>query len=191
MNLIIRFASFLKTNPMKNATKKFLEFNGKSIHFLAIDGQYWIALKPICEALNVSWKYQHEKLKKDKFLSQLSREIGMVAADGKLREMTSLPEYVIYGWIFKLESNSEGMDAYQWECYRILYEHFHGSITGRKELLSEKARVQLEIDRCFNTLDPLVALRLETASKQLNKINAQLRVIDNDVIEEEKTLFDT
>ncbi|MEM8568318.1 MAG: hypothetical protein AAGF85_17790 [Bacteroidota bacterium] len=33
---------------------KFLEFNGKTIVFLAIDGEYWIALRHICEALNVS-----------------------------------------------------------------------------------------------------------------------------------------
>ena len=74
---------------MKKDVKKFLEFNGKVIYFVAADGQYWIALKPICEALGVAWKYQHERLKKDKILGQLSREIGMVAADGKLREMTS------------------------------------------------------------------------------------------------------
>lgn len=176
---------------MKTSTKKFLEFNGKSIHFLATDGQYWIALKPICEALNANWKYQHEKLKKDKILGQLSREIGMVAADGKLREMTSLPEYLIYGWIFKLESNSEGIEEYQWDCYRILYEHFHGSILGRKELLSQKARIQLEIDSCFNTLDSEVALRLDRANAQLNKIKAQLRVLDQEVVDEEKTLFDS
>jgi len=176
---------------MKNATKKFLEFNGKSIHFLAIDGQYWIAIKPICEALNVDFEAQRKNLKEDKILSQLPSEQTMVAADGKMRKMLCLPEFFIYGWIFSIQSESEELAAYKWECYRILYEHFHGAITGRKELLSEKARLQLEIDKCFNTLDPLVALRLDTANKKLTKINTQLRAIDNDVIEEEKTLFDT
>jgi len=176
---------------MKNQIKKFLEFNGKSIYFLAVDGQFWIALKPICEALNVNWNRQFQNLKEDKILCQRFAEQQMVAADGKLREMTSLPEFYIYGWIFQIQSDSEELAAYKWECYRILYEFFHGSITGRKELLSEKARVQLEIDRCFNTLDPEVALRLDRANSQINKINASLRALDNEVMEEEKTLFDT
>jgi len=176
---------------MKNQIKKFLEFNGKTIYFLAVDGQYWIALKPICEALNVNWNRQFQNLKEDKNLCQQFAEQQMVAADGKLREMTSLPEFYIYGWIFQIQSDSEELAAYKWECYRVLYEHFHGVITGRKELLSQKARVQLEIDKCFNTLDPEVALRLDRANSQINKINSQLRSLDLDVMEEEKTLFDS
>ncbi len=35
--------------------QKFLEFNGKNIIFLNVDGTYWIALKPICEALGVDY----------------------------------------------------------------------------------------------------------------------------------------
>lgn len=176
---------------MKKDIKKFLEFNGKTIYFLAVDGQYWIALKPICEALNVNWNRQFQNLKEDKNLCQQFAEQQMVAADGKLREMTSLPEFYIYGWIFQIQSDSEELAAYKWECYRILYEHFHGSIAGRKELLSEKARLQLEIDKCFNTLDPEVALTLDRAKTRLNAINGQLRSLDAEVMEEEKTLFDS
>lgn len=176
---------------MKNSSKKFLEFNGKSIHFLAIDGQYWIALKPICEALNVDYIRQFKNLQEDEILSELLSEQTMVAADGKMRKMVCLPEFFIYGYIFSIQSASKELQSYKLECYRILYEHFHGAITGRKELLSEKARVQLEIDRCFNTLDPIVALQLDQATKKLNKINYKLRELDGEVMEEEKTLFET
>ena len=176
---------------MKKDIKKFLEFNGKSIHFLAVDGQYWIALKPICEALTVNWNRQFQNLKEDKILCQQFAEQQMVAADGKLREMTSLPEFFIYGWIFSIQSESVDLQSFKWECYRILYEHFHGSITGRKELLSEKVRLQMEIDKCMNTMDPEVALRLDQATGKLNKINGQLRSLDQEVMQEEKTLFDT
>jgi hypothetical protein len=128
---------------------------------------------------------------KSKLLSQLYAEQHMVAADGKLRKMVSLPEFAIYGWIFKIESNAPGMEDYQWECYRILYEHFHGSITGRKELLTEKTKAQLVIDKGMNTLDPDVAYQITQAEKLINQINGKLRILDNEVIEEEKTLFDT
>jgi len=68
---------------MKKKVSKFLEFNGKSLVFVDIDGEYWIALKPICEALNVSWKYQQELLLKNEIFGQLCREHGMVGADEK------------------------------------------------------------------------------------------------------------
>ncbi len=176
---------------MKNQIKKFLEFNGKSIHFLAVDGQYWIALKPICEALNVDYEAQRKNLKEDKILCQLPSEQTVVAADGKLRKMLCLPEFFIYGWIFNIQSASEELQAYKLECYRILYEHFHGAIVGRKELLSEKAKAQVEIDRCMNTMDPDIAYQLQQAEKKLNQVNSELRKLDIQVIEEEKTLFDT
>lgn len=173
----------------KNETNKFLEFNGRTIFFVASDGQYWIALKPICEALNVSWKHQHEMILKDEILSQLSRDQGMVAADGKIRKMTSLPEFYVYGWIFQIQSSSPELLKYKWECYRVLYNHFHGSITGRKELLSAKAKAQVEIDEVMNTLTPENALKLQKAQKNLNKTNYKLRSLDGEAIEEERDLF--
>lgn len=176
---------------MKKSTAKFLEFNGKSIHFLAIDGKYWIALKPICEALNVDYIRQFKNLQEDKILGELLSEQTMVAADGKMRKMICLPEFFIYGYIFSIQSQSEELQAYKLECYRILYEFFHGAIVGRKELLTEKAKAQLEKDACMNTLDPDVAYRLQQAEKKLNQVNRELRDLDLEVIEEEKTLFDT
>ena len=174
---------------MKQEVKKFLEFNGKTIFFVATDGQYWIALKPICEALNVNWKYQHDKLQKDKILGQLSQNIGMVAADGKVRKMVALPEFYVYGWIFKLESVAENMEEYQWKCYRVLYEHFHGIIGGRKDLLREKAKAQLEMDRVYNKMNVDNALKLQKAEKKISQINYRLRKLDGEVIKEEKDLF--
>lgn len=35
--------------------EKFLQFNGKTIYFQSYDGQFWIAIKPICEILNVNY----------------------------------------------------------------------------------------------------------------------------------------
>jgi hypothetical protein len=184
---------------MKNQIKKFLEFNGKSIHFLAVDGEYWIALKPICEALGIHWKKQHEKLQNgEDIYGELSTDRGMVAADGKLRNMTSLPEKFVYGWIFSIpfsgsmsDEAKQNLKAYKIECCELLYDHFHGAIVGRTDLLSQKVKVQLEIDACMNTLDPDVALRLERAESQKRSIARQLSILDAAVMEEQKTLFDT
>ena len=176
---------------MKEEVKKFLEFNGKTIFFVASNGQYYIAIKPICRALNVDYVQQFKNLKEDEILSQLLCLHTMVGPDNRFRKHVCLPEFFIYGWIFQIQSQSPELLKYKWECYRVLYEFFHGAITGRKELLSEKAKAQIEIDKCMNTLDPEVAFNLERASKRLSQINRQLREADIEVIEEEKTLFDS
>lgn len=176
---------------MKKQIKKFLEFNGKNIYFVAVNGQYWIALKPICEALNVDFEAQRKNLKEDGILCQLPSEQTVVAGDGKFRKMLCLPEFFIYGWIFQIQSQSEELQAYKLECYRILYEHFHGSIAGRKDLLSEKAKLQIEIDKCMNTMDPTVALVLDKARRKINRLNGQLQSLDFEAINEEKTLFNS
>lgn len=176
---------------MKTEVKKFLEFNGKVIYFVAADGQYWIAMKPICEALGVNYNRQFQNLKEDKILSQLFAEQQMVAADGKLRKMVCLPEFFIYGWIFSIQSQSEELQQYKLECYQVLYEHFHGTIAGRKDLLKQKAQAQIEIDQVMNTLAPEAAFKLQQAQKRLNQTTTRLRQLDHEAIQEEKTLFDT
>lgn len=174
---------------MKHQVKKFLEFNGKAIFFVAADGQYWIAIKPICEALNVDYIRQFKNLKDDEILGQLLSEQTIVAADGKERKMVSLPEFYVYGWIFQIQSLSPELVQYKWECYKVLYEHFHGSITGRKSLLKEKAKAQLEIEEIFNNLDLETAIRYDRARRKVNQVNAQLRELDVEAIQEEKNLF--
>jgi hypothetical protein len=175
---------------MNKKIEKFLKFNGKRIVMLANDGVWWIAIKPICEALGVDYIRQFKNLKENRILVQLLSEQTIVAADRKMRKMVCLPESAIYGWIFQIESGAPGLDQFKWECYRALYEHFHGSITGRKELLSEKARAQVEINRCMSTLSPEVAYSHKQAVIRINHINARLRKLDAEALAEEKTLFD-
>jgi len=176
---------------MKKEVKKFLEFNGKVIYFVAADGQYWIAIKPICEALGVDYERQRKNLKEDGILCQLPSEQTVVAADGKLRKMVCLPEFFIYGWIFSIQSQNEDLQTYKLECYRVLYEHFHGTIGGRKDLLKQKAQAEAERDAALNTLDAEQALKLQRANKKLNAIAGELRKLDQQVLAEERDLFNS
>ena len=52
----------------------FLSFNGKAIYFKENQNEYWIAIKPICEALNVDYIRAYKNLTKDELLSQLLSE---------------------------------------------------------------------------------------------------------------------
>ena len=176
---------------MNKRVSKFLEFNGKTLVFLAVDGQYWIALKPICEALGVNWARQHANLLSDPIFGQLYAEQHMVGADGKNRKMVSLPEKWVYGWLMGIQSTSPELLEYKRLCYEVLNDYFHGTITGRKELLTQKAKAQLEMDEVMNTLDPDMAVKYDRARRKLNQVNFQLRDLDGEILQEEKNLFNS
>lgn len=112
---------------MRKEIKKFLEFNGKSIRFLAVDREYWIALKPICEALNVNFQRQFLNIKKDPILKNIVSLSLMKAADNRRRQMVCLPEFYIYVWILSIRSAAIEFQANKNECCRILKEHFNGN----------------------------------------------------------------
>lgn len=132
---------------MEQHHKNFLEFNGRNIYTLANDGISYVALKPICEALNVNWQAAHKRLLEDKILSELSSEQTIVAADNKLRKMSCLPERYVYGWLFSLNSQSEELEAYKLKCYDLLYDYFHGSMTARLTELRVKSDAEIKIEQ--------------------------------------------
>jgi len=131
---------------MKKELKKFLEFNGKRIYFLAVDGIYWIAIKPICEALGVDYVAQYKNIKEDNILKAALSNQTMQDGKDQMRNWACLPEFFVYGWIFRIQSNSEGLDEYQWKCYELLYNYFHGAITERENLLKVKTKAEIEIE---------------------------------------------
>ena len=141
---------------MKNI-EKFLEFNGKRISILNADGTWWVAVKPICEALGVDFEKQRERINRHPILSQLPTKRGVVAADGKIREMLCLPEMYIFGWLFCINSDNLILLEYQQKCYEVLYNHFNGLLSGRIGLLSEKTQEDLREKELLEKLgeDPL------------------------------------
>lgn len=175
---------------MKDQVKKFLEFNGRKIYFLAADGEWWIAIKPICEALNVEYTRIFKNLKEDDILGQLLARQPMVGADNRTRMMVSLPERYVYGWLFQIRSESPELRAYKKECYDLLYNYFHGAITGRKELLGAKAQVRKEMEEIENRMvENEEFLRHSELKAKQKRIDAQLRGMDSEVMEEQLTLF--
>lgn len=168
---------------MKKSTEKFLEFNGKSISFLSVDGQWWVALRPILEALNVDYIQQFKNVKNDIILSQLLCEHTTVAADGKLRKMICLPERYIYGWLFSITSGSEELIEFKRECYDVLFNHFHGGFRGelqieklknhaRIEYLQRKVNEQLESDPNFKEINELMAKNIKIG-QQISKLDKE------------------
>jgi len=175
---------------MEQTVRKFLEFNGKTIYFLAKNGVYWIALKPICEALSISFEKQRERLSKDKFWDQLPTIQGVVAADGKVRKMLCLPEQFIYGWLCGLQSKNADLIAYKRKCYQLLFDYFHGSITSRETLIKAKTKDQVEAERLeIALLTNTDYQQLQLTRGRIRAANSQLRDLDKAIIKDQLELF--
>ena len=176
---------------MENQIKKFLEFNGKAILFLQVDGTYYVAIKPICEALEVNYKEQYRQIKSDPILNQLVRNTTMVGADNKMRKMSCLPEKFIYGWLFNIKkSKSEHLIEYKLKCYEILYDYFHGSVTQRQKLLKEKTKAELEIDQLEEKLEYNEDYcRLKYLKSSIKDAGKALRKMDENIIDAQLDLW--
>lgn len=169
--------------------EKFLEFNGKNIVFLNVDGKYWIAMKPICEALNIDMNRSYQNAKNDPILGpELAIQQVQVSKNGKkqLRNVTCIPEEFIYGWIFSLRSDSEELVEYKRTCYKLLYNYFHGTITNRKELLLERKEIDAKIDEVKKDLKKQNEgfKELQTLQQSRKMLSAQLNIIDKELVKQ-------
>ncbi len=167
---------------MKNL-EKFLEFNGKRITIISADGTWWIALKPVCEALGVDYEAQRKSIQSDAILSELPSEQTVVAGDNKVRKMLCLPEKFVYGWLFSIRSDSESLLAYKRKCYEVLFDHFHGALTARMTILTEQDTIALKIlaleeslmeTEQYREIQELKARRGQT-TKELKKLDLELK----------------
>ena len=136
---------------MEAKIKKLLEFNGPdgkptNIYFLNIDGQYWVALKPIIDSLGLDWIAQYKAIKRSKILSLVLSNQTIPDARNHTQEMSCLPEKYVYGWLFKLQSSAPGFEEFQMKCYELLYDYFHGTIARRISTLEGKTADELELE---------------------------------------------
>lgn len=169
-----------------NKHEKFLKFNGKTIVFITVDGTYWVALKPICEALNVDWNRSYQNVKNDPiFAPELAKQQMQVSKNGKsqLRNMTCITEEFVYGWICSLRSNNVDLSEYKRTCYKLLYNHFHGTITNRKELLQERKQIDTEIHKIKKVLkeEDETFINLKRLEGKRKGISLKLNRIDNEL----------
>lgn len=174
-----------------SSVKKFLEFNGEDIYFSFIENEWWVALKPICNALGVDWRHQHKVIKDDKILGPASCVHTMQVGQDQGRKMFCLPEFFVYGWLFGVRSESPQLQEYQWECYRILYEHFKGTITRRQQVLSDKSLTRQQIENLEEKLSSSDDyLKLVELKKKERGITNSLKKLDEELLSNQFSLFD-
>jgi prophage antirepressor-like protein len=174
---------------MKDSFSRTLEFNGKNITVIHNEGKWWVAIKPICDALEVEYTRTFKNLKEDEILGQLLAEQPMVASDGRTREMLCLPEKFIYGWLFSIRSESPALKKYKLVCYDILYNHFHGALTGRIETLTERVDLDMQIiDLQDQLLQSEQFLKIQELKKRKTQLGKRLRELDAELVSGQTTI---
>ena len=121
---------------MTEQTMELVRFADRDLMTVKKNATVYVALKPICEALEIEWEPQRKMVMKDDVLKSTTAVWEVVAADGKQREMLCLPLDYLNGWLFRIKashfpaSKRALIIRYQKECYRALAEHFQA---GRAE----------------------------------------------------------
>lgn len=113
--------------------------NGTEISAVKYDGEIYVPVKPICQAIGIDPEAQRQRINRHYILRSTAFSLKAVAGDEKEREMLCLPLEFIYGWLFTIDANQvaedrrEAVASYQRECYETLYRHFAGSLRRRVE----------------------------------------------------------
>jgi len=139
------------------------------------NGEKRVAVRPICDALGINYQGQIERLKLDPIIGSTVTLGVTVGADGKEREMVTIPLHFVFGWLFRIDSRNvkpeakEAVEKYQLECYMALYNYF----TRHDEFLEFRDRA---VAKKLAILD---AARLEfrNAKENVTKAREQLNAI--------------
>lgn len=132
-----------------------VKFREQEIQTVIHDGVEMVPIKPICEALNLDYKTQYDKVKEDEILSQLWGLAPTTGKDSKTYKMVCLPLEFVFGWLFSISDQAnDTFKKYKLECYHVLYNHF----VGRAMFEMKK---QVEVTRLKNDLYELKASHKE------------------------------
>ncbi len=140
--------------------------NGIDIVTVEQDGEVYVPIKPICEAIGIDPKVQRRKLQEDEFFASTGVIMTSVAADEKEREMYCIRLRDVYGWLATINPGKVAPDAredvskYRRQCYDILYEYF----TGTMRRTIETNQAEIELLKQINT-----AISDEKAAKERRK----------------------
>ena len=152
------------------------KINGVDIVTVDRDGEIFVPIKPICDALGIDAKAQRTKLQDDEFFASTGAIITSVASDDKEREMYCIRLRDVYGWLATINPGKVAPEAreavirYRRECYDVLYEHF----TGSMQRTIETNNAEIELLQQINS-----AISDEKEAKGRRKKAEQNRVNDN------------
>lgn len=125
----------------------YIPFEGARLIATEYDGQVYVAMRPIVEALQMSWPTQRNKLQKN--VKKYGCILMNTPTSSEMQEMLYIPLKKLNGWLFSINAAKvradlrETVERYQEECFLVLYDYWN-----RGEAV--RAKVQAELDAWRN-----------------------------------------
>lgn len=124
-------------------------FSENEITVIEANDKRFVALKPLCETLGLSWPAQYELIHRDPVLR---KEVLVLRGqtNGGMQEIAVLPLDFINGWLFKIPAGRytgarrETIIKYQNECYKTLNAYFHHGGAINPDITLEQAKAVSE-----------------------------------------------
>lgn len=126
--------------------------SGATLEATLIDGKPFVALKPLCDAIGIDYKNQHEKLTRKSWATMVLSTT--VAADGKSRPMAMIDRRTMTMWLATIEEGRVSdqarpiVRAFQAEAADALDAYFHtGQAVNPRGNLSTFDILRAQIDQ--------------------------------------------
>ncbi len=155
---------------MENTTA-IAKVNGVDI--LVLQHEKLVPVKPICEALGISFQGQHERLNSDPLLSSVIKMILTTGADGKSYEMLCLPFKYAFWWIAKIDSRKVNEDSREkvLEAQNKVYDLLWDSLNAYQEYVEYRNKLIEE----QNSIRDAARIEFNTAKDKMMEADREMK----------------
>jgi hypothetical protein len=170
---------------MKTKIESLTKVNDVEIQIVETGNGYFIPIRPICDALEINFSGQSQRVERDEILGSVVCVIHTTGSDKKEYDMLCLPVKFIHGWLFSIDTSRinenarENVIKYKRECYDVLYNHFFGQMERRKNSIIESAKRRVMIEQLEKELAGDERFKKLERLKKEDKQLARERFLDN------------
>lgn len=153
-----------------------VSFHEDTLVLAAHEGEPYVVMRPMAEAMGLNWKSQYDKLT-EKFGSTVVI-ITTVAEDGRQREMVGLSLRKLPAWLYSINPNKvapqlrDKIVRYQEECDEVLWRYWTEGYVARSGVKPPTVGQQIAASKL--RLKLLDELERETHPEKRRAIHGQL-----------------
>lgn len=131
-----------------------VSFHGQTLSVIPQQDKLYVAIKPICENMGVTWGSQYNRIKRNQILSE-GIFIMKTPSKGGYQETVCLPLEMLNGWLFGIDTNriknpevKARVIEYQRECYQALFDYWTKgeAINSRNLFEANRHKAALNVD---------------------------------------------
>jgi hypothetical protein len=145
-------------------------------------GNRWVAVRPICDALGIASNMQLAKLRDDPRFSRYD----IISRDsiGRPQEMVCIPVSQLNAWLFGINSNRvkpesrEKLLVYQAECAGVLFQHFMPQGGTLEEIQAGINNLGARFDARFDVIEPRLEHLEQTTNRQQEELEELRFMLD-------------